>query len=477
MMRALILLHRWLGVAFCPLFAIWFASGAVMHFVPFPAQTEAERLAGLASLDLPPGIRGPAQAVSASGMTSVSRLSLFLRSDGPVYLISGSGGVVALFAADLSNAAVRSPALALAIAKDFANHREWDNSSATVVGLKAYDQWTVASEYNRDRPLYRVALHDERGTELYVSSATGEIVLDTNLRQRTWNYVGSIAHWIYPTVLRRHHVAWTWLVWGLSFLALIGACAGALVGMLQLIGGTSSHYRGWQLWHYRLGLAYALFLLSWLLSGFLSMDDGTLFSTGRPTRAEIAAVIGRPNWSSLPPDELAHLSPQTVQTEWFAFGGQIYRRERTVSGSQKIATGGSRDPPSRSAFLKAAEVNAIGESLGHDCERAVVGRADNYAPAPTTAGAPVYRLACDNDWFYIDASDGALLAKLDSSRRAYRWLFEGLHTLDFPALTARPEARRFLIILLCTAGFAFSVTGMMIAYRRVTSPYRRTETS
>ena len=35
-MRALILLHRWLGVAFCLLFAMWFATGIVMHFVPFP---------------------------------------------------------------------------------------------------------------------------------------------------------------------------------------------------------------------------------------------------------------------------------------------------------------------------------------------------------------------------------------------------------------------------------------------------------
>ena len=51
-MRALMLLHRWLGVAFCLLFAMWFASGIVMHFVPFPALTEAERFAGLAPIDL-----------------------------------------------------------------------------------------------------------------------------------------------------------------------------------------------------------------------------------------------------------------------------------------------------------------------------------------------------------------------------------------------------------------------------------------
>ena len=40
-MRILATLHRWWGVAFCLLFAMWFASGIVMHFVPFPAQRTA----------------------------------------------------------------------------------------------------------------------------------------------------------------------------------------------------------------------------------------------------------------------------------------------------------------------------------------------------------------------------------------------------------------------------------------------------
>ena len=44
MMRLLTLLHRWLGVVFCLLFAMWFATGIVMHFVAFPALTEAERI-------------------------------------------------------------------------------------------------------------------------------------------------------------------------------------------------------------------------------------------------------------------------------------------------------------------------------------------------------------------------------------------------------------------------------------------------
>ena len=66
-MRALILLHRWLGVAFCLLFAMWFATGIVMHFVPFPALTEADRFAGLAPIDLAGVKHGPAEGLGSSG--------------------------------------------------------------------------------------------------------------------------------------------------------------------------------------------------------------------------------------------------------------------------------------------------------------------------------------------------------------------------------------------------------------------------
>src|SRR5580700_7480924 len=87
MIRSLILLHRWLGVAFCLLFAMWFASGIVMHFVPFPALTEADRLAGLTRVDTTAVARGPAEAVAASGIVGATRVRLLQRSDGPVYLV------------------------------------------------------------------------------------------------------------------------------------------------------------------------------------------------------------------------------------------------------------------------------------------------------------------------------------------------------------------------------------------------------
>ena len=196
-MRILATLHRWWGVAFCLLFAMWFASGIVMHFVPFPARGERPATHGI-------------------------------------------------------------------------------DTSPAGAELIDYDQWTVAGDFDSDRPLFRYAVNDNAGTEIYVSSRSGKVVLTTTRTQRLANYAGSIAHWLYPTELRHHRHMWSALMWWLSLLATIGAAIGVIIGLLRL--GSGPGYRGLQRWHHVCGLIFAPFLLTWIFSGFLSMDDGRLFA-------------------------------------------------------------------------------------------------------------------------------------------------------------------------------------------------------
>jgi len=125
-MCVLTLVHRWLGILFCLLFAMWFASGMIMHFVPFPSLTEAERIDGLAPIDLSQVSRSPAEAVRASGIKDATRVRLLQRSDGPAYLVSGASSLVAFRAGDLSRAALAAGHQALAVALDHAQRRGMD---------------------------------------------------------------------------------------------------------------------------------------------------------------------------------------------------------------------------------------------------------------------------------------------------------------------------------------------------------------
>ena len=478
MMRALVLLHRWLGVVFCLFFAMWFASGIVMHFVPFPALTEAERFAGMARVDLASVKHGPAEALRLSGIKDAAAIRLIQRSDGPVYLVSGRTHSAALHASDLSDAGVHSAELVLAIATNYPVNRQRD-AAASVAALSFYDQWTVVSSFNRYRPLYRVALNDALGTELYVSTTTGEVVLDTTRRQRAWNYVGSVAHWIYPTALRSHQAAWAGLLWWLSFLALIGAATGAVVGTLRVaVEGSRlmSPYRGWQALHHWLGLFCMLFLLTWTFSGWLSMDDGRLVSSGKPADAEAASFTGAVVWSALSPDEIRRLSASVREVEWFTFGGRLYRRERTGFDSQRLFLVDLKDDAADREFLGPDEVDAAARHLAGACEASFPVQPDDaYAVVATMPGAPVFRVRCGADWFDIDGASGVVLEKLDTSRRVYRWLFAGLHTLDFPILMARPALRATLVAAFCLSGLVFSFTAVVIAWRRLLSCFRAAE--
>ena len=111
--------------------------------------------------------------------------------------------------------------------------RGLDAAHAAIVARADYDQWSVPNGFDRHRPLFRVALGDAAGTEIYVSSRTGEVVLDTTRSERGWNWVGSVLHWIYPTVLRSNWALWDQVVSTLSLVALIAAVLGAVLGIVQ----------------------------------------------------------------------------------------------------------------------------------------------------------------------------------------------------------------------------------------------------
>ena len=470
-MRALVLIHRWLGIAFCLLFAMWFASGIVMHFVAFPALTDAERVAGLAPVDSTLARHTPADAVKASGIDA-TRVRLVARTDGLVYIVEGAADIAAIHADALTRADIVSESAALAIAVDHARRRGLTPGRAAFAGLASYDQWTVPNGLDPHRPLYRVALNDAAGTELYVSSRTGEVVRDTGRAERAWNYAGSVVHWIYPTALRRNWRAWDMTVWTLSLAAFIGAMAGALLGVLRVrVSGrrAASPFQGWHAWHHWLGLVSMTFVLTWISSGWLSMDHGRLFSTGKPTRAEVSAVTGVPRWHDAAGRKGDAAAPDVREIEWFPLEGRIYRRERSGSASQQLFLAGEPAVPTR-AFLRPDEVSAAAVHLAAGCRPAAAVEADDaYPVVPAMPGAPVYRAVCGGTWFHVDGASGAVLEKLDPSRRAYRWFYSALHVLDFPVLVSRPSWRTALIVVLCALGFVFSSTGVVIGWRRLAS--------
>jgi len=467
-MRLLVVIHRWLGVAFCLFFTMWFATGIVMHFVPYPELTEAERMSGLGPIWTTLVRHPAAAAVAASGMETAARVRLVSRLGSLVYIVQADARLAAIDALSLKAAPVRAGTLALEIAMDHARRRGFGIADARLVELASYDQWTVPNALDLHRPLYRIALNDRAGTNVYVSSQTGEVVRDTTQHERAWNFAGSVLHWIYPTVLRSNWRAWDVTVWVLALAASITALAGMVLGVARLgfrERRISSPYRGWHAWHHWLGLVSMVFVLSFIVSGWLSMDHGRLFSTGKLMPEEVDALRGQPTWADAPQRPIETAAADPIEIEWFFLGSRLYRRVAYADGPQRVADG----EHTTSTFIPAAAVNAAAHRLARDCGPArVVTDDDAYRFKSIVQGAPVYRVVCGDDWFHIDGANGALLEKLDASRRSYRWAYQALHTLDFPSLAARPALREAVIVALCGLGLVFSLTGVVIAWRRIT---------
>jgi hypothetical protein len=192
---------------------------------------------------------------------------------------------------------------------------------------------------------------------------TGEIVQRTRRRERFWNYLGSIPHWLYITALRAHRVMWSWLVWWLSLAALSAALAGMTIGIarIQSVGAhLKSPYKGWKALHNWLGLSFGIFVLTWIFSGWLSMNDRLPFSEAALSPAERAAFIGNAPWQTLSGGSIASLSSPNRDVEWFTFGGKIYRRERRTPTQQALSIVGVSDTmvSQERGFLSAAEIDA-----------------------------------------------------------------------------------------------------------------------
>ena len=78
-----------------------------------------------------------------------------------------------------------------------------------------------------------------------------------------------------------------------------------------------------------------------------------------------------------------------------------------------------------------------------------------------------------NTWLHIDHRSGEILTVMDRSRRVYRWLYNGLHSLDFPGLSGRRPLWDILMIVLLSAGFIASVTGVVLGVRRSLSLFSK----
>jgi len=350
------------------------------------------------------------------------------------------------------------------------------------LALLEMDQWTVSAVLDAHRPLHKVALDDAAGTILYVSDRSGQIVRDTNRNERFWNWLGSTIHWIYPWQLRRNVDLWAEIVIWLSVAGLVSVVTGGIIGFLRLRVSKPYHgerytpYRGWHKWHHVLGLTSLLFLATFMFSGLLSMAPWGVFDNVTAAGSALARYTGGPlreldDFPALAtvPEPLP-LRP-LKEVEWTRLGGEghlvlTYAADDRVLLDRKgpVATEVLRQRAEAAASRLLPEVGIVGIELLTAHDNYYYSHHNRYRPLP------VLRVRFDDSedsWFHLDMKTGQPLGRLTATDRVARWLYNGLHSLDFrPLFSARP-LWDLVVILLCLVGAAFSVTSVWIGWRRL----------
>jgi hypothetical protein len=537
MRRHLYLWHRYLGIALCLLFALWFVSGVVMMYVRMPILFPQERFQFLEPFDPAAVALAPDEALERSGVQNLRRVRLASLSGRPVYYILRAGerwsGVYADDGAPVEEV---TSAAARAIVARF-----YPGATPQVIRtVEEIDQWTLTNSLNLHRPLHRIAIGDAAGTQVYVSSHTGEIVMRTTSRERALAWLGPIIHWGAPELLRTRVGLWRNSMLWISFAGVVLTITGIWIGLMRYRrrgyrlrqGPSSSPYVGWKRWHHYGGLAFGLVTLTWMVSGWLYLNPGGSRSGPLSTVTTMSPYnVGgvRADNSAVTAHGLALAGGPFDRTLYTRGPAEVWRRMAGGGAGQAAfvaAPAREEAAPQRGRydFPREIELTRVGgepfyvfyadwdrswlvpaspgapwDVQEHFGERRLTELAARMIPGARLTEArfvheydayyysvgavapkrlPVFLAKFDDPdhtWYYINAHTGTVFRRYDTHGRVMRWLVNGLHTLDFPLLFANRPAWDLAIIILSAGGLALSLTGVVLGWRRVTDRPRRQE--
>jgi hypothetical protein len=472
-----------------------------------PHLSERERLGHIPPLDLSTAAVSPAQLEETYGV-SPRRIRLEMFYDGrPVYRFDGL--TVYADSGELTAGASRDEAVELV--------RRWVPAHAATVHYDAFledsDQWTLYSQYRELMPLHRIAVGDPAGTVYYVAQDIGEPVMKTDRRGRFWGYISAVLHWTYFTSLRRNGPLWQQLVaWG-SIAGAVMCVLGMVVGIVRVrlaryrmrSGPSYSPYSGWMKWHHYTGLIFGVVTITWAFSGAMSLGRPFPSLRNRPqTDAQRTAVARTP----LDPTQvtlerlragLAAVTPSFAPKELdvvqfqgepyfiayrppepYAYEDEIGANEEQNQGRQEHLIVSALHPE-RGTFRRFDE-----NSMWTIAKAAMPGvpmqdaawlqeydayyyNQDGNRPLPVLR---VRYADADSTWLYLDPNLGTM-TKQDWGGRWNRWLYHGLHSLDFPFLYYQRPLWDIVLIVLSIGGTVLSASTLVPSWRRLARHARR----
>ncbi len=523
---SLIFFHRWLGILVGLMFIIWTISGVILMYYGIPHYTAGERLAHMPPLDMSTATLTPQEALaSVKGTPFRLRISMF---DGhPAYRIN-TGQVFGNWTVVLADTGkvvrLDQDSVIYMLAKrypDFTETMLYENY------LREPDMFTHSPALQNHFPLHVINMSNfER---YYVSEHSGEVVMHTTPLTQVLGVLGYNIHTLY--FWRQQHW-WTPLLHWLSWIGLGMTILGIVLGIWRFSSkpqfiqdgeACRTPYTGWWKWHHYAGLIFGVVMLTWMVSGLISMSvvpgiDETLYTPeqitagartvqgfGAPTdfapltlegiknavakigtdhtvkELELKVVNGQPYYLSYrTPDEqeLVH---------WQSHSAMDFLTPNLEWDHRFIAAVDAGDVQPFKDFAEADLLQMAAAAMPGQqyTELTWLNEPDDYyyhtvdsfdlGLPRTVRSVPVLRLKYDDPkqtWLYLTPSHAQLI-KAETLDRRNRWGYYGLHGFDFAVLYNHRPLWDILVLLLLFGCIAMSVTTVVPAWDRLKRHYMR----
>lgn len=463
--------HRVFGTLISVFFFMWFVSGLVLIYHPYPNVTDEQLYEKKETLpsSLPDiqeyikRIPQPVKQVKVHQFQDQTLIS-FITADSTY-----------TYCADTLQ---KEKKITFAFLEQTA--KEWIKAPIIQVDtLHTLEQWVLYSRYERALPIYKFYFDDKEKHQLFISGRTGEVQQLTDAEGRFWAWVGAIPHKFYLPFIRKDVDIWKTSVSVGGLFCLLAASTGLYLGIYAVVKRYrhkkkfESPYRkrGYRL-HHITGLLFGIFLVTWGISGLVAMQriPQWMINTHGNYIFNPAKM-----WGKKPlPIEAYKLDYRKLKETYPDLKEVIWKHFREipvyfiVAGTHEYLIDASCPSEVKELFIpKKTIVEGIRQIHGKDAlfHLSLMEKYDEYyLSRKGTLPLPAYKIVvddADHSRYYISPKTG-YIRYLNKNKMVKKWLFSGFHYLNIQCLLEKPALWTFLIWLLCIGGATVSATGIWL---------------
>jgi hypothetical protein len=223
-------------------------------------------------------------------------------------------------------------------------------------------------------------------------------------------------------------------------------------------------------------LIFGVITFTWLFSGMLSMEPWGISEEASPEPEQVTAIRGSgvdaARFAVTPQQALAVMQAgrSVKELDLIQFLDSPFYRMQGADGAVRLVAA-DREPAVLSGFSEAELLVAARGAMPGEAiqETAWLTTYDSYYyDRASERPLPVLRVKyadASGTWLYLAARDGAVLQRETAHGRPIRWLYRGLHSLDFPGLYQAGRLWDVTVVTLCAGGLLLSMTSVIVGWR------------